>query len=83
VSTQGALGALQPGEPVRIVEHDGATRQPKPGGEVIPATVYRVTDGGAYIQVSTERYGLLSFWRESGWHAWDGEFRWRLETVSS
>jgi hypothetical protein len=38
----------------------------------------RVTDGGAYVQVKTERYGLLSFWAESGWHAWDGMFRWRL-----
>lgn len=69
---------VQSGDEVRIVEHDDATRQPREGGEVIPATVFRVTDGSAYVQVRTERYGLLSFWRDSGWHAWDGEFRWRL-----
>ena len=37
-----------------------------------------ITDGGVYVQVMTENGTLLTFRAESGWHAWSGEFRWRL-----
>lgn len=78
-----AAGQMTParwtvGGRVLIVEHDDATRQVKPDGQVIPATVHRLTDGGVYVQVQTEHHGLLSFYASSGWHAWDGRFRWRL-----
>lgn len=76
------------GQDVAIVEHDDRTRLPRTGGDVYPASVSLITDGGAYVQVRTENGTLLTFWAESGWHApretihsrdtWSGEFRWRL-----
>jgi hypothetical protein len=62
----------------RVVEHDDATRKPKPGGRSEPSTVHRLTDSGVYVQVRTTRWGLMSFWAETGWAAWDASFRWRL-----
>lgn len=72
----------KPGDRCRVVEHDDATRQPKQGGRVLPATVTGVN--GPYVAVKAEGggsigiLGPLYFWGESGWTAWDGEFRWRL-----
>jgi hypothetical protein len=70
------------GDRCQVVEHDDATRQPKPGGRVLPATVTGVN--GACVAVKAESAGSISvlgplyFYADSGWHAWDGEFRWRL-----
>jgi hypothetical protein len=70
------------GDRCQVVEHDDATRQPKPGGTVLPATVTGVN--GAYVAVKAESAGSipvlgpLYFYADSGWHARDGEFRWRL-----
>ena len=72
----------KPGDRCRVVEHDDATRQPKPGGKVLPATVTGLS--GIYVIAEAEVggslgvQGPLSFYAESGWKAWDGEFRWRL-----
>jgi hypothetical protein len=70
------------GDSCRVIEHDEATRQPKPDGRVLPATVTDVN--GTYVAVAVEVGGSLVFqgpvyfYAESGWKAWDGEFRWRL-----
>lgn len=72
----------KPGDRCRVVEHDDATREPKPGGQVLPAIVTDVN--GAYVAVTAEVggslvvQGPLYFYADSGWKAWDGEFRWRL-----
>lgn len=70
-----------PGDRCRVVEHDDATREPKPGGKVLPATVTGMP--GIYVCARPD-YGHgvptepVTFWAETGWTAWDGEFRWRL-----
>ena len=61
---------------VAAVEHDDSTRQPREGGKVKLATVTQL--GGIYVQVRYEGGALDGFYAESGWRAWDGEFRWRL-----
>jgi len=74
------------GMAARIVEHDDQTRQPRPGGKVIPATV--ASEAGIYVTVKFNdpewprpRDTLMSFYAESGWAAWDGMFRWRVEAA--
>lgn len=71
---------------VAVVEHDDWTREPREGGQVHVAAVAEA--GKTYILV---RYGTESvhagamdqFYSESGWRAWDGEFRWRLVPLCS
>jgi hypothetical protein len=82
---------LEPGDEVMVVEHNDADRTPKPDGIVLRATVTVV--GEVYVQVRyhddpPSRFGFLegrrvdAFYRESGWRAWDGAFRWRLASGS-
>ena len=66
---------------VAAVEHDDSTRQPREGGKVKLATVTQL--GGIYVQVRYEGGALDGFYAESGWRAWDGEFRWRLMPLCS
>lgn len=72
----------KPGDRCRVVEHNPVTGEPKQGGRVLPATVTGVN--GPYVAVKAESEGSvqvlgpLYFWADSGWHARDGEFRWRL-----
>lgn len=69
-----------PGMACRVVEHDEATREPKPGGRVLDAYVV----DAAYLYVvarvlSGDPAGRVArFWAESGWTVRDGDFRWRL-----
>jgi hypothetical protein len=70
------MSDLKAGDRVSVTEHDDATRQPKPGGEVLPATVTGTT--GLYVHVKLASGIRATFWRESLWRAWDGEFRWRI-----
>ena len=80
------MTSLKPGDEVRVVEHDDATRAPKEGGRVLHAVV---SDGetnlgpGQYILVRYDTGQPDTFWRKSGWRAWDSEFRWRLEPVEA
>jgi hypothetical protein len=69
------------GDEVLVVEHDEATRTPRPGGQRLPARV--VATEGIYIQVdyadrSVNRGRPDVFYKESLWRAWDGALRWRL-----
>lgn len=75
------MSAWQAGQRVRAVQQQGPWGPAGP----YPGTVAEVT--GAYVNV---RYdddsimahtpsGLDTFWEDSGWRAWDGETRWRLE----
>ena len=73
------------GDEVIAVEHDDQTRRPRPDGRRFPAHV--VQEGGIYAQVRYDDGQLNggrhdAFYQESGWRAWDGEFRWRLEPVT-
>jgi len=68
-------------EEVAAVEHADSTRQPREGGKVKLATVTKL--GGIYVQVRYEGGALDGFYAESGWRAWDGEFRWRLMPLCS
>lgn len=75
------MAEFKAGDRVRIVEHIDSTRQPRPGGKVIPATVTDLP--GIYVMaLPDEGHGVRvkpdQFYAESGWRAWDGEFRWRL-----
>lgn len=67
---------------VAVVEHDDRTRQPREGGQVHRATVTAAGDGSyiiiRYAGESVNRGRPDQFWSDSGWRAWDGEFRWRL-----
>lgn len=72
------------GMAARIVQYDDATRQPRPGGRVIPATVTGVA--GLYVVAEFRdpdwprpKPTAMAFYAESGWVAWDGLFCWRLE----
>jgi len=70
------------GDPVVVVEHDEATRTPREGGRRLPARVVNVE--GIYVQVGYEDRAVNQgrpdvFYRDSGWRAWDGVMRWRLE----
>jgi len=74
---------LTAGQNVRVVEHDDATRLPKPGGLTFGAEVTEVTEVYVlirYTEPSPTQWLVArdQFWRDSGWRAWDGEFRWRL-----
>jgi hypothetical protein len=77
------MTALQAGETGDVVEYDEATRAPRPGGQVFPVRI--VTVGGTYTLVTYDDPALNRpggpdmFYTESGWRAWDGELRWRLE----
>lgn len=71
------------GDTAEVVEHDDQTRQPRPGGMRMQCTVTAVSR--CYVLVEFPGYGNIAlgqktdqFWRDSGWRAWDGEFRWRL-----
>jgi hypothetical protein len=66
---------------VIVVEHDEATRTPRPGGQRLPARV--VATEGIYIQVDYKDRAVNRgrpdvFYKESLWRAWDGALRWRL-----
>lgn len=61
---------------VAVVEHDDATRQRREGGRVLAACVTKLT--AVYVQADIEGYGAVTFWLESGWRAWTGDFGWRL-----
>jgi hypothetical protein len=71
-----------PGDRCRVVEHDDATREPKPGGKVLPATVTGA--GGIYVRAEFNdpewpgKPVTMAFYADSGWAAWDGLFCWRL-----
>lgn len=76
---------LKAGDPVVVVEHDEATRTLREGGRRIPARV--VAAEGVYVQVDYEDRAVNrgrpdAFYQDSGWRAWDGALRWRLERVS-
>lgn len=64
------------GDRVVVTEHDDATRQPKPGGAAYPGVVESTP--GIYVNVRTDSGSRMSFYQDSGWHAWDGAFRWRI-----
>jgi hypothetical protein len=69
------------GDEVVVVEHDDSSRQPRPDGRRFRARV--VQEGGIYAQIRYDDGQLNGgrhdvFYQESGWRAWDGEFRWRL-----
>jgi hypothetical protein len=74
------------GGEVVVVEQDRDTRAPKPGGRRFPAKVEAAE--GIYLQV---RYADKSvnggkpdqFYTDSGWRAWDGDLRWRLEPAGN
>jgi len=71
------VSGWEPGQRAQVVEHDGQTRRPREGGQVLDVTVKAVM--GAYVFADVPGLGATGqFWRESGWTAWDGEFRWRL-----
>jgi hypothetical protein len=74
---------LKPGDEARIVEHNDATRLPVQNGRVYAAEVIATSE--LYIRIryiDGARAGDEdSFWRESGWRAWDGSFYWRLRTT--
>lgn len=74
---------LKVGDPVVVVEHDEATREPRENGRRYPAHI--AATEGIYIQVTYEDRALNGgrpdvFFRESWWRAWDGALRWRLTT---
>lgn len=72
----------QPGDSVRVVEHDDRTRQPRPGGRVLAARVTKVTTAYVIVEYVDPLVGPEDqFWRETGWRAWDGMFTWRLDTT--
>lgn len=65
----------------QVVEHHDQTRQPREGGQVLPATITKAE--GLYVTAviggDSELAGHKEqFWAESGWTAWTGNFRWRL-----
>lgn len=64
------------GDRVEAVEHIDSTREPVPGGQVVPGVVEAASK--AYARVRFDDGRTASFWQESGWTAWDGWFRWRL-----
>lgn len=72
----------QTGQEVIVLEHDDATRQPRPGGRAYQAVVTKV--GGPYVRAEFSdpdwpgKAVAMAFWADSGWAAWDGVFRWRL-----
>lgn len=73
--------AIQVGDRVLVVEHNDQTRQPLEGGDIHPGVC--VAADGLYVQVRYDDQALHSgrpdvFYKESGWRAWDGQFRWRL-----
>jgi hypothetical protein len=73
--------ALQPRDPVTVVEHDDADRRPRPGGKTYSARVTQVARlyvAVAYDDPELARDGTGLFFAESGWRAFDGQFRWRL-----
>lgn len=74
---------LNVGDQVVVVEHDEATRTPRPGGQRLPARV--VATEGSYLQVDYEDRAVNRgrpdvFWADSLRRAWDGALRWRLMT---
>ncbi len=79
------MTTLKPGDPVRVVEHDDASRLARPGGRIFGGEVASVTEVYVSIRYTSpaprrrNRMATDQFWRDSGWRAWDGEFRWRLE----
>jgi len=70
----------QPGQRVRAVDKVGCA-DPVPGTVAVLA--------GAYVTVEYDDPGIMAhtpsgldqFYADSGWRAWDGETRWRLEPV--
>jgi hypothetical protein len=75
------MTTLKAGDKVRVVEHDDATRLPAEGGRVLRAEV--IAADGTYVSVAYENGQGDTFWRESGWRAWDGGFRWRIEALAA
>lgn len=82
---------VQEGGPVLVVQHDNQTRQPRRDGRRFAAHVTEIT--GIYILVTFDDPAVHrqfvrdptnsdSYYRESGWRAWDGAFCWRLQPVS-
>jgi hypothetical protein len=75
------MTALAPGDRVTVVEHDDADRRPRSGGRTYRACVIQVTRLYvmiAYDSPSLTRTGTDLFYSESGWRAFDWEYRWRL-----
>jgi hypothetical protein len=75
------------GDKVHVVETDPGTRQPAPGGQVIPATVVDLTKGQftwLFVRVRMPGGTHAVFWRESRWLKYpDARVnRWRLEEIS-
>lgn len=64
------------GDRVEAVEHVDSTRQPVPGGEILPGAVIAASEN--YVRARFDDGRTASFWQGSGWTAWDGWFRWRL-----
>ncbi len=74
---------FQAGDRVEAVEHDDATRKPRKGGEIVPGEVADAGTGHLYARVVFDDGRGATFYQESGWTAWDGEFRWRLRLVAA
>lgn len=73
---------LSVGDQVTVVEHDQNTREPLELGARYPAKVMKVE--GLYVQLRYDNPRINSnnpdvFYAESGWRAWDGQLRWRIE----
>ena len=64
------------GDRCRVVEHDDGTRQPKPGGKVLPGVMERM--GAVYVRVRLGELYAETCYRESGWQSGDGRHQWRL-----
>lgn len=60
----------------RVTEHDEEAREPREGGQVLPAVVERVS--AVYVRAGGNGLPVRDFYRESGWSAQAGDFRWRL-----
>lgn len=82
MSTEAKTPAYEVGQRVTIVEHDDATRRPKPGGGTMTGEVVRAAEGSPYVVLSVDGFmGLQTYWRESGWPAWTARFTWRIVTA--
>ena len=62
---------IKAGDEVRVLDLVGVA---DPVHAVITGTE------GAYIQVRYDTGRTDQFYAESGWRAWDGELRWRIES---
>jgi hypothetical protein len=73
------------GDKVRVVEHDDATREPKPGGEVHYATVSGTNSVFTLVdyETSIRLHPPMLFDTGSGWAAAHAEYRWRLMAAES